>query len=926
MAFFYKVNMDISGGDEAEYQQGVGYSIGGKTPTASSTNVFTAIDYATETTYTPALFLTNLRRGMCGLSSSSVGLICGGIATDVGAYVNDIDGINFTSETSISISNVLGSAIWKAAALNGPSSGFLWSGGYGTNGSTTVSVVNFASSVSFSTYTSTAHSSKAATARINAAGVASSTNGYGLGGDLTTEIDGIIFSSVTSTNPSAVLGGVRNGAVGLDNGNISFCASGSNTTGATTAAPGGQTSVFGFNLATAATFSVSSVFTTATTYAQAVNSTQAGYLLGGENTSSSILTSIKKIGFLSQATSNVSSTLSIGQSGGSGVWTRVFHNMTGRAYTAGGYNGSSNHGDVNALDFSNNSTKVVNGSISAKRHHGNLSSTNKGYFVCGYTSAYINTINKIIYSTETISIPSVVMSYGNANAGSLSSYARGYYIGGDTTTAIGGFIFDTETAFATGTYIPTANNYVGSYSNQKTTYGWIFGGNADTSRIQAMNLSTEVTFSCTNTLLVGGYGSQCVGHDTKASAYVCGGYNGAMGGVIATILSYSPTSTPTTITTSMSANSLANVRHIGSAASSSSTGYCIGGHTTTWSNTTDKVDLSTASSVPLGASNTLAQLSGYCATVYTDVMFKNFNLAGFVFGGWLDASNVTTNIVECYDFASEALYSVLNTATNNATQAAVSSITSGYLGGGDVSTSTVYGLVDKFIYSTKTYTFALGALQDGARANADGVNSSTIGYFGGGRNRADTVSAVYTRIDGVIFATDTMYNPATAALSNSRCAATGVNSATVGYWTGGMVDTAGTRTRSCETITFSTEAMANTANVLPSSRGNLAGTNSSSTAYFMGGDSAPSTAYTTCYKMTFPTLSTVTLAATLSRAKRALKGMGNEVAGYAVGGGNSTLSVSYNEIEKLTYSSETISLRDAVLTVARSRAASLSAI
>jgi hypothetical protein len=216
-------------------------------------------------------------------------------------------------------------------------------------------------------------------------------------------------------------------------------------------------------------------------------------------------------------------------------------------------------------------------------------------------------------------------------------------------------------------------------------------------------------------------------------------------------------------------------------------------------------------------------------------------------------------------------------------------------------------------------------LLSGTRANADGVNSSVKGYFCGGRNRSDTASAVYSRIEGIIFANETYYFPG-VSLSNSRYGGTGNNSATVGYLMGGVVDTAGTRTRSCETLTFSTEARANTANVLPSARANLAGTNSSTKAYYFGGDSSPSTAYTTCYKMTFPTLTTSTMTAVLATAKRGAKGLGNEIAGYVMGGANAGLTVSYNTIDKCTYATEVIDRRDAVLSVARSRVAAVSAI
>jgi hypothetical protein len=920
MAFFYKVNMDITGTDENTYQQGVGYSAGGRSG-ASSTNAITALDFATETTFTPALFITNIRRQCTGLSSPTVGLICGGYNSDTGTRVNDIDGINFTTESMLAITAVLGSSITGAGSLNGPTSGFLWSGYYGINGGTVGTASQSTTSVNYSTYSSGIYGTRAAVARGYSAGVSGTETGFGIGGDsgsLTTEIDGLTFSTITSLNPSAVLGSARTGAVGLDNTLIGFCASGSSTT----VSSSGQTNVTGFNIISTTTFSVSAVFTSATTYAQGVNSTQAGYLLGGENTAASILSSIKKIGFLSQETSNVSSTLSIGQSMGAGVWTRVFHNMTGRAYTAGGYTGSANHGDVNALDFSNNSTKVINGYIGARRHHGGLSSTNTGYFVCGYTSTYISSIYKIYYSSDTIVSSAIAMTYGNANGASLANYARGYYVGGDTTSVINGLIFDTETAFNTSNSMPTANSYSGFFSNPKISYGWVFGGNSNGATMQALSLSTEVASSCINSLVVPSYGSVGVGHDTKSSAYVCGGYNAGMGGVIASILTYSPTAIPSTITTSVSANALANVRHIGSAASSTSTGYCIGGYTSWFTNTTDKVDLATATSTPLGATNTLSQLSGYCATVYTDVMFKNYNLAGFIFGGVKDDTNARQAGIDVYDFTSEACYQNSTGLSEPSTnQGAVSSVTTGYFAGGDINSGTT-SAINRFVYATKVYSNTGQVLADGARANLDGVNSYIKGYWAGGRNSNSTVA--YSKCDGWRFSIETYYN-VTGVLSQTKYGTAAFNSSTSGYWNGGVSVTPTYLTRT-DKILFSTEAITSLGNIVPVTRVNAAGTNSSTKGYYFGGQNGASV-FSTIHEFTFSTETwNGTSIASLSQTKQGMKGFGNENAGYVAGGCNLAFSVSYQTIEKLVYATNTCSVRDAVLAIPKSRAAALSAI
>ncbi len=919
MAFFYKINSDVNITDPNEVQ-GAGYSVGGYNATSSIINSISAVDYKTGACYTPAVFLTNNRSNSTGLSSTYVGLICGGYDSLSGLFVNDIDGIQFSTETSISISNVLGNSIAGAGPLNGPTVGYLWSGGYG-------SIVPIESQsttgVNFSNYSSGVYATRVAVARLFPAGVSSGTAGYGLGGSATTEIDGLTFSTITSLNPAATLPSARNAGVGIDNAITGYHAGGSTSTA--TNGSGGQSSIHGFDLTGNYVFSVTATLQLPVTFATPANSTVAGYVMGGTYLDGSKLSSIVKFGFNTQTTTLLSSAMSTAHSIGAGVWTRQFHNMTGRSYVNSGYTSyptASNSTDC--IEFSTNTVRQLVTVLSAQVRGGSagMSAADTGYWAGGYSgSAYLGDIFGIQFSTEAYNSVSATLSFGKSDSASFSSYARGYVYAGNGTygNSMFGFIFGTETVLNLGNTAFDALQVPAGFAAENSSYGWICGGytSAAVNYLRGCSLATEVSASSVANLSTVRYGADVIGTSSYTNAYVCNGYNATTWQLSRDYFTHM--TSPTSVTTGNSGSNVSTYKYRPTASSSSTRGYLSGGG---GSGTSTEYYIFTSGLAGILA-DSLQQTKEAPTATYVNTLFKNYNLSGFVCGGWLDATNVTSNIIECYDFASEALYRIGTMSTPKANQAAVSSVTAGYLGGGDLTTSTVTDTIDRFIYSTRTYNIAVTYLLSGTRANADGVNSSVKGYFCGGRNA--TNSAVYARIEGVTFADETYYFPG-VSLVNSRFGGTGNNSATVGYLMGGAVDTLATRTRSCETLTFSTEARANTSNVLPSARANLAGTNSSTAAYYMGGDSAPSTAYTTCYKMTFPTLSTVTMTDALDTAKRGAKGLGNEIAGYAMGGANAGLTVSYNTIDKCTYATETIDRRDAVLTTARSRAAALSAI
>ena len=927
MAFFYKINTDISGGDnwDPNPPDGAGYSIGGYDTSGVIINSISAVDYKTEVCYTPAVYLTNNRTNSTGLSSPTVGLICGGYDTLSSLFVNDIDGILFSSETSIPISNVLGSSISGAGSLNGTTVGYLWSGGYG-------SIVPIESQsttgVNYSTYTSNVYTTRAAVARIYSAGVCNETVGYGLGGGVTTEIDGLTFSTITSLNPAATLPSARTAGTGIDNTVSGYHLGGSNSTAET----GGQNTIYGFNITGTYIFSVAATLLARRAFATAANATTAGFIMGGTFIDGSRLKTIEKFSFLTQSIKLLGSVMDTAHSRGAGVWTRQFHNMYGRSYIGGGLTGVVYSNSIECIEYTSTPTcrTTVVSLTAARGGVRGISSAKTGFF-CGGASggSGLSTIDGIHFSTEMQKTTSATLAVGRLAPSTFESYARGYIYAGRSTsvlTSIDTFIFETETRQTISATAGQAMYYGAGFSARGNAYGWILGGatnsNSPFSAIYGLNLATETSSISSGSLLQTNYSGTAVGSASYTNAYFTGGWNGSS--VASGIYSFNHKSTSGSVTVGTTAYSLTTPRYDATGSSSNTEGYISGGYNgSTKFSSIEKLNFSSG-----GASSVTGMylITGKtnAAAVGTPTLHQNYNLAGYLVGGYDYGPTYFSNTVDAYDFASEALYNQLTFSGGGvAGQGACSSVTTGYLGGGNQNTSSTINRIDKFNYSTKIYSVAFATLNDGARRSCDGVNSSIKGYFGGGSNGPATT--VYAYIDGVVFSTELVFNPA-SSLSNSRSGSTGNNSLTEGYWMGGTTTGTGTRTRSCEKITFSTETTVNTSNVLPSARANLAGTNSSTKAYYFGGNSALNTAHSTSYKMTFPTLSAFTMGSTLSRTKRVCKGFGNEISGYIAGGSNAALTVSYKEIEQCIYSTEVISLRDAVLTRETGQIGALSAI
>jgi hypothetical protein len=155
----------------------------------------------------------------------------------------------------------------------------------------------------------------------------------------------------------------------------------------------------------------------------------------------------------------------------------------------------------------------------------------------------------------------------------------------------------------------------------------------------------------------------------------------------------------------------------------------------------------------------------------------------------------------------------------------------------------------KFIYATETLSsagagfmnlYAPNPIGSAGRSSMALTQSPTRGYRHAGQNVFNQSLNYLTEIDGLIFATDTLINPAAAA-ATARPAPIGHNSPTTGFASGGYGIAYNSYFNEIDGITFSTEAAVNPAAALVQARqflGGNHGSNSQTKGYCVGGSTS----------------------------------------------------------------------------------------
>lgn len=247
---------------------------GGAAFGAPAYNEIDGLDFVTETAINPAATLATSRLGAGGVNSAVRGYFGGGAAnTFVGTpSLIEIDGLVFASEAAINPAATLATARLYMATANSSSRGYFAGGGTG-NISIVFVLRNEIDGIRFDTEAAINPAAALVTARYNMPGVQSVARGYFVAGGITpvtgvmyTEIDGIDFATEAAINPAATL-------------NLEMGASGINSSTRGYFPKSTLNPVHGLDFATETTFATAANLSEYS--AASVNSSARGYCAGG---------------------------------------------------------------------------------------------------------------------------------------------------------------------------------------------------------------------------------------------------------------------------------------------------------------------------------------------------------------------------------------------------------------------------------------------------------------------------------------------------------------------------------------------------------------------------------------------------------------------------------------------------------------------
>jgi len=598
-----------------------------------------------------------------------------------------------------------------------------------------------------------------------------------------------------------------------------------------------------------------------------------------------------------------------------------------RGYLGGG-EGPSSVCTIDRIDFSTETVSANPGQLTqARRHLGAVSSSSFGYFVGGYTTDDVCTIDRLDFSNETVSanpgqLTQAKLYFGTVSNSDYGYFGGGYLIGGGNVCRIDRLDFSTETVAAPGPQLTQAKYGLTAVSS--SSYGYFGGGNQPSvCTIDRFDFSTEIVLAPGTYQL-----TQPRRHSASTSSssfgYFAGGY---VTPVVCTIdrLDFSNE------TVSANPQQLTGAKGYLAATSSSSFGYFGGGYTTAYICTIDRLDFSTDTVTAPGPQLTQAR-SGLTALsinrpqvfkyVPGNSLWKESPNYGY-YGSGEDVSSNTLSTISKIDFSSETLSNpsattttspIFMTGTQNSNYGYY---VNGYDGANNQCT------INRFDFSNETLVNS-AAKTNRATRGAGGVESKDYAYFGGGYGPGDL-----STIDRMDFSTEVTSLPGTF-ISQARGGLCGSNNENYGYFAGGTNSPIPTL-HNCriDRIDFSTETVTNPPVSLSDDKRFVGGFESQSYGYFAGG-SAPSAAVdagcrSNIDKMDFSSETLERLSAQLS-VKRDQPGATSNFAYGYIGGGRvfppTTTRVS--TIDRLDFVSDTISTPSSTLPSVRSAATGIS--
>ena len=500
-----------------------GYFGGGATPPITNISTIDRLDFSNETLSSPTDLPSN-RRGLSGTSSSSYGYFCGGFTPP---YISTITRLDFSNESLSNPTILLYTSTFGTTTVANDSTGYIAGGD-----SPIVSTIN---KLDFTTET-VSDSGDLPSILFLAAGASSKSYGYFCGGDAKTlptapvplcTITRLDFSSETLSNPGTSLPQPRLAVSASSNSNYGYIGGGksqnnppftyysiidrldfSNETVSTLGSDLPQTrgSLAAVSSGTTGKNVKHLRKISGTDVDGKPISNSYGYFAGGSQvpvSGPSWVNTIDRLDFSTETRSSPSNRLIEKKRG------MVAVSSSNYGYIAGGWLHFTSPPaylcTIERLDFSTETLEAPGTyQLTSKRiSSGTVSNSNYGYFGGGTDDTappyLVCTIDRLDFSTETIQYP-VIGHLTEARSGlaAVSTPEYGYFGGGslggvDLSCTIDRLDFSNETVDVPGTLDQLTNSRYSSASVYNSNYGYFAGGSNPTSvcTIERLDFSTE---------------------------------------------------------------------------------------------------------------------------------------------------------------------------------------------------------------------------------------------------------------------------------------------------------------------------------------------------------------------------------------------------------------------------------------------------
>lgn len=885
-----------------------GYMVGGYDG-ANFLSDIQALTFSTEVTTVLGATLTTASAFCAGVSSSTRGYICDG--GDIQPPTGTVEGFRLDTEATVAVSATLNVPRWGGAGVSSSTRGYIAGDDYaGTNA---IDGVRFDTEAAITT---AATISTTDPGRLNP--TSSSTRGYWSGGvyDATDTaaaslgVDAIRYDTEAAVNPAATLAYAHINGTGL------------------------SSSIYGYIIGGVEEVSVEKLLFSAETTSSIANvldiAWQSPCGFQGARTPTYDLASLvtvasgAAVGTAADAPTCASSTdINVAFYAGPAV--------TDRGYFCGGYDGGSNVGVIRTLVYSSEAASTLSASLNTQRRQSGVAASDfKGYVAGGVSQ--LTSIEAILFADQTRSVLSATLPTGTGKQGSVESDTAGYFAGGDTgsySSTVHKLLFSTE---ATST--PSATLSAGRIAPagaSSSTKGYIAGGEETGSNEVTTN--EAITFSTDTIATLGAVLSTAraalAGLPSSTSAYWCGGFTNlsVYDNSISRLQFSNETSYAVTAT-------LVSGRSTMGGAVSASKGYMAGGingsylsailaltfsgETTATLSATLSTALMGASGISYNAGGTDSS-TGSQATAYQNfvtvvssteaVQHEKMLICGGYWSGYLSVVDVMNNATEVMTTGGMALSQV----RGGRPAAMVSPRGEGYLCGGILAADYVDSIEGVSLYSNTTR--ALSSVLSVVLGSAAGVSSSANGYTMGGITGG---SSVVSTINSMVFATEAV-SAISATLPIAAYTQVGTWSDTKGYAMGGY-NSGIVRIATTHALTFSGETTETLAASLSSVKSNANSFNTAAVGYCVNGTDN-STTLNSVDKLTFSS-ETMTTGTAMWYYRKNAAGVWSSLAGYTCGGDNGGAGL--NSLSKLLFSTGATSSAGATLSAARNLPAGLS--